>query len=139
MFEILQVAALNIELSQPLKLRKETLGMPCQGVRGQMLVEQEQQLHRVVVKVDRVLDTDDEGGEPALTPHCHAVRLAHVQAAEDPLFKSQDLVHIVEELNAELIELTGVVVANLNQRLLVNCQVSRKVRSPLMEVKLDNK
>ena len=139
MFEILQVAALNIELSQPLKLRKETLGMSCQGVRGQMLVEQEQQLHCVVVKVDRVLDTDDEGGEPALTPHCHAVRLAHVQAAEDPLFKSQDLVHIVEELNAELIELTGVVVANPNQRLLVNCKVSRKIRSPLMEVKLDNK
>merc|ERR1719234_1559992 len=104
-----------------------------------MLVKQEQQLHRVVIEVNRVLDTDNEGGKSALAPHRHAVGLAHVQAAENPLLKSQDLVHIVEKLDAELIELSSIIVANLDQCLLVDCKVSRKLGSPLMKVKFDDK
>ena len=58
------------------------------------------------------LYTDYEGGQPALPPHGHAVGLAHVQAAEDALLQPQDLVHVVQELDAQLVELAGVVVTD---------------------------
>ena len=49
------------------------------------------------------LDTDNQGGQPTLPGGGHAVTLAHLEAAEHALLQRQDLVHVVQELDAELV------------------------------------
>ena len=58
-FKVLQVPAAVVELSQLGELLEEPGGVASQSVGGKVLVQQEQQLHVVVVNVDTVLRRED--------------------------------------------------------------------------------
>ena len=54
--EVLQVSAAVVELAQLRELLEEPGGVARQGVGGQVLVQEEQQLHCVVIQMDAVLN-----------------------------------------------------------------------------------
>ena len=62
----------------------------------------------------------NQRSQPTLPTGCHAVAPPHVQAVEHSLLHCQDLIHVVHQFNAELVELPGVVVTNPYQGLLVH-------------------
>ena len=129
-----------------------TLKYVWSGYQGEGVGEVREDLDSVVIQVHAVLhnypgymsvatlyasqhlDTDNQGGQPALAGGGHAVTLAHLEAAEHPLLQSQDLVHVVQELDAELVELARVVVPDPNQRLLVHRNIAGKVRIASMKL-----
>ena len=55
-FKVLQVPAAVVELPEFVELLEEPGGVSSQGVGGQVLVQQEQELHRVVVDMYAVLN-----------------------------------------------------------------------------------
>ena len=58
-FKVLQVPAAVVELPQLGELLQEPGSVASQSVGGQVLVQEEQQLHGVVVDVDAVLNSDE--------------------------------------------------------------------------------
>ena len=69
--------------------------------------------------INHYLYTYNEGSQPTLPASCHAVTAAHIEAAEHAFLHGQDLVHVVQQLYGQLVELARVIVPDPYQGLLV--------------------
>ena len=86
--------------------------------------------------INDYLNAHNKGCQPALSTGRHAVTPTHVEAAEHAFLHRQDLVHVVQQLYGQLVELPRVVVTNPYECLLVHREVPRKFCVPTVKVQL---
>ena len=83
-------------------------------------MKKKQNFDSVIVKMNTVLNANNERSQSTLTTGRHTVALPHVKTVEHPLLQAQDLIHVVQKLDAHLIEFTSIIITNFQKGFFVN-------------------